>query len=64
MSEVRNLVAAGETYKDREGNEKTSWDQVGKVFIKDDGKISVYLFLTQKWYQSFEYRGKDEKPKF
>ena len=64
MSEVRNLMRAGDTYKDREGNEKTSWDPVGKLFIKDDGKMSVYLFLTGEWYPAFEQRSRDEKPKF
>ena len=33
------------TYIDKQGNEKTVWNTVGKIVIFDDGKPSLELFM-------------------
>lgn len=35
--EVKN-IRVGEKYTDKQGQEKTTWETIGKFFIGDDGK--------------------------
>ncbi len=48
------MVPDGE-YTDRNGNEKTSWNPIGIVMEKDDGKMSAKLnHMPGIWCQVFE----------
>jgi len=62
MSEIFNVMRAGGKYTGRDGNERTSWEPCGKLMIKDNGKMSLYLFLTGEWYGIFEPKARDEGP--
>ncbi len=37
---IKNIVAK-QTYKTKQGEEKTNWINCGTLFIKDDGKMSI-----------------------
>lgn len=65
--DIKNIVA-GKRYINKSGEEKTQWINVGKLFIKDDGKMTVkmneYINLSafrndkgEVWFNVFE-----EKP--
>ena len=41
--EIKNIVIA-EKYT-RNGEEKTSWNNVGRLMIKDDGKMFIKLHM-------------------
>jgi len=43
--EIRDVCTL-ERYKDKEGQEKTSWYRIGTAFLHDDGRISVKLAAT------------------
>ena len=40
--EVKN-ICVGHKYTDRSGQEKTQWEIIGKMFVKDDGKTSIVI---------------------
>ena len=41
--EVKDIVAAVGQYKTKDGAEKTDWITIGKLFIKDGGRMSLIL---------------------
>lgn len=43
MKITHDAVYAGEKYTDREGNEKTRFINVGKLFTRDDGSLTLKL---------------------
>jgi hypothetical protein len=50
-----NVVKAGDSYTDRDGKERTSWDNVGTMIRNEEsGALSLKLFLTGEWYSIFE----------
>lgn len=59
-------VCTGRKYTTNQGEEKTAWTPIGKLFIKDDGKMSVKLEALplpnekgEVWLSVFEPRPKD-----
>lgn len=40
---TRKNLCVAKNYKDKDGNEKTQWLNVGSLFVKDDGKMSIVL---------------------
>ena len=69
--QIKDIVA-GKRYINKSGEEKVHWVNVGKLFIKDDGKMTVkfneYInpsaFRNDKgeiWFNVFDEK-KDEKP--
>jgi len=61
MPEFYNINNVGKEWTDKDGNTKPSWEPVGKVMIKDNGKVSVYLNITGTWYPAFlDDRKKEE----
>lgn len=36
-------ICVGRKYTDRSGTEKTQWEIIGKMFVKDDGKTSIVI---------------------
>jgi len=40
--EVKN-ICVGHKYNDKSGAEKTQWEIIGKMFVKDDGKTSIVI---------------------
>ena len=40
--EVKN-ICVGHKYTDKSGTEKTQWEIIGKMFVKDDGKTSIVI---------------------
>lgn len=44
MTTIKN-ICYGRKYTDKSGNEKTQWTTIGKLFIKDDGKMSIQFDL-------------------
>ena len=40
--EVKN-ICVGKEYTDKQGNKKTQWSVIGKMFIKEDGKMSIMI---------------------
>lgn len=59
MSKMYNVVHASGNYVGRDGQERTSWNPVGKLRVNDDGKVSLLLFLTGEWYNCFEQTRED-----
>jgi hypothetical protein len=43
MKKTFDAVYAGEKYTDREGNEKTRFVNIGALFTRDDGSITLKL---------------------
>jgi hypothetical protein len=43
MKKTHDAVYAGEKYTDREGNEKTRYVNVGAMFTRDDGSLTMKL---------------------
>ena len=39
---VKN-ICVGHKYTDKSGTEKTQWEIIGKMFVKDDGKTSIVI---------------------
>lgn len=69
--QIKNVVA-GRKYITKNGEEKTRWVNVGKLFIKDDGHFSLKLedyinpgaFKNEKgevWLNVFDEKPKDEQ---
>lgn len=40
--EVKN-ICVGKDFTDKQGNKKTQWSVIGKMFIKEDGKMSILI---------------------
>lgn len=40
--EVKN-ICVGKEYTDKQGDKKTQWSVIGKMFIKEDGKMSIII---------------------
>ena len=68
---VKDIVA-GKKYITKNGEEKTRWTNVGQLFIKDDGKMTVkfaeYInpmaFCNDKgevWFNVFDKKDKESK---
>ena len=36
-------ICVGRKYTDKDGQEKTKWEIIGKMFVKDDGKTSILI---------------------
>lgn len=57
MKNIRDLCIA-EKYTDKQGNEKTSWRKIGRLFIKEGGKISLKMEAIpvgwDGWMHAFE----------
>jgi hypothetical protein len=53
MADFYNINLPGEEYTKKDGSTGPSWKPVGKVMIKDNGKVSVYLNITGLWYPAF-----------
>lgn len=43
LKKTHDAVYAGEKYTDREGNEKTRYVNVGALFSRDDGSLTMKL---------------------
>lgn len=43
LKKTHDAVYAGEKYTDREGNEKTRYVNVGALFARDDGSLTMKL---------------------
>lgn len=43
MRKTHDAVYAGEKYTDRDGNEKTRYVNVGALFTRDDGSLTMKL---------------------
>jgi hypothetical protein len=43
MKKTHDAVYAGEKYTDRDGNEKTRYVNVGALFTRDDGSMTMKL---------------------
>jgi hypothetical protein len=43
---IKDLAVAGSKYTDREGNEKTNWQNIGSIMEKDDGGKFMILSRT------------------
>ena len=43
MKKTHDAVFAGEKYADRDGNEKTRYINVGALFARDDGSMTMKL---------------------
>lgn len=66
MQKKFDLVFSGEKYRDRNGDEKTRFVNVGAVFERDDGTLcakleSIPVGFTG-WLNLFEPRERDDKP--
>ncbi|HEX7646351.1 MAG TPA: hypothetical protein VF450_02950 [Noviherbaspirillum sp.] len=66
MQKKFDLVFSGEKYKDRNGDEKTRFVNVGAVFERDDGSLcakleSIPVGFTG-WLNLFEPREREQQP--
>ena len=63
MKKTHDAVYAGEKYTDREGNEKTRFVNVGALFTRDDGSLTLKLESIpvgfNGWVNFYEPRPKD-----
>lgn len=67
MKKTHDAVYAGEKYTDREGNEKTRYVNVGALFTRDDGSMTMKLESIpvgfNGWVNFYEPKDKDgDKP--
>lgn len=67
LKKTHDAVYAGEKYTDREGNEKTRYVNVGALFTRDDGSMTLKLESIPVgftgWLNFYEPRPKDgEQP--
>lgn len=47
--EVKN-ICVGRKYTDKQGEEKTQWNTIGKFFVNDEGKQSIVLdMIPTNW---------------
>jgi hypothetical protein len=72
MKKTHDAVYAGEKYTDREGNEKTRYVNVGVLFTRDDGSLTMKLESVpvgfNGWINFYEPKdkegdGKTERPR-
>jgi hypothetical protein len=63
MKKTHDAVYAGEKYTDRDGNEKTRYVNVGALFQRDDGSLSMKLESLpigfNGWVNFYEPKPKD-----
>ncbi len=63
MKKTHDAVYAGEKYTDREGNEKTRYTNVGALFTRDDGSMTMKLESVPVgftgWINFYEPKPKD-----
>lgn len=63
MKKTHDAVYAGEKYTDREGNEKTRYVNVGVLFTRDDGSMTLKLESIPVgftgWVNFYEPKPKD-----
>jgi Single-stranded DNA-binding protein len=63
MKKTHDAVYAGEKYTDREGNEKTRYVNVGALFARDDGSLTMKLEAVpvgfNGWINFYEPKPKD-----
>lgn len=45
MASYKNIRAAVGEYTDKQGNKKTQWANIGKLFFREDGRISMVIDL-------------------
>lgn len=43
MAKIKDVVARGEEYQDRNGNQKVRWINCGAMFKNNEGKVSIKL---------------------
>lgn len=65
MSKIYD-VCTGRKYTTNQGQEKTAWNNIGRLFVKDDGKMSIKLEALplpnekgEVWLSVFEPKPKD-----
>lgn len=63
MKKTHDAVYAGEKYTDRDGNEKTRYVNVGSLFARDDGSMTLKLEALpigfNGWINFYEPKPKD-----
>lgn len=63
MKKTHDAVYAGEKYTDREGNEKTRFINIGALFTRDDGSMTMKLESLpvgfNGWVNFYEPKPKD-----
>lgn len=67
MKKTHDAVYAGEKYTDREGNEKTRYINVGALFTRDDGSMTMKMESVpigfSGWINFYEPKPRDgEQP--
>lgn len=67
LKKTHDAVYAGEKYTDREGNEKTRYINIGVLFARDDGSMTMKLESLpigfNGWINFYEPKPKDgEQP--
>lgn len=67
MKVTHDAVYAGEKYTDRDGNEKTRYVNIGKLFTRDDGSLTAKLDAVPVgftgWINFYEPKEKDGEQK-
>ena len=43
MAKIKDVVARGGEYQDRQGNTKVRWINVGSMFKNNEGKVSIKI---------------------
>jgi len=61
MPKFYNVMRASGEYVNKDGDTKTSWNPVGKLMRKDDGKLSLLFYLTGEWYPCFPDEREEKK---
>ena len=66
MKKTHDAVYAGEKYTDRDGNEKTRYVNVGVLFARDDGSLTMKLEAIpvgfNGWINFYEPKPRDGEP--
>jgi hypothetical protein len=64
LKKTHDAVYAGEKYTDREGNEKTRYVNVGALFARDDGSLTMKLESLpigfNGWINFYEPKERDQ----
>jgi hypothetical protein len=64
LKKTHDAVYAGEKYADREGNEKTRYVNVGALFARDDGSLTMKLESLpigfNGWINFYEPKERDQ----
>ena len=67
LKKTHDAVYAGEKYTDREGNEKTRYVNVGALFARDDGSMTMKLESLpigfNGWINFYEPKERDQAPR-